>query len=73
VGWNARGSNSFREKRFSLLQNIQTSCVAHPTFHSVDTGVLSLEVKRPRREVNLSPPSSAEVQQELRYTCTPPI
>jgi len=36
------------------------------------TGVLSLEVKGPRREVDHSPPSNAEVKNEWSYTSTPP-
>jgi hypothetical protein len=34
---------------------------------------LSLELKRPGREADHSPPSSAEVKSEWNYTCTPPI
>jgi hypothetical protein len=36
-------------------------------------GVLSLEVKRPRREADHSPPSSTRVKNAWRYTSTPPI
>jgi hypothetical protein len=35
-------------------------------------GVLSLGVKRPGREADHSPPSSAEVNKAWRYTSTPP-
>jgi hypothetical protein len=35
-------------------------------------GALSLGVKRPRREADHSPPSSAK-KNEWRYTSTPPI
>jgi hypothetical protein len=35
-------------------------------------GALSLGVKRPGREADHSPPSSAEVKNALRYTSTPP-
>jgi hypothetical protein len=34
---------------------------------------LSLEVKRPRREADYSPPSSAKVKNAWSYTSTPPI
>jgi hypothetical protein len=34
-------------------------------------GALSLGVKRPGREADLSPPSSAEVKNAWSYTCTP--
>jgi hypothetical protein len=36
-------------------------------------GALSLGVKRPRREANHIPPSSAEVTKAWSYTSTPPI
>jgi hypothetical protein len=36
-------------------------------------GPLSLEVKRPGREADNSPPSSAEVKNAWSYTSTPPI
>jgi hypothetical protein len=36
------------------------------------SGALSLELKRPGREANHSPPSSTEVKNEWSYTSTPP-
>jgi hypothetical protein len=36
-------------------------------------GVLSLGVRRPEREADNSPPSSAEVKNAWNYTSTPPI
>jgi len=36
-------------------------------------GVISTGVKRPRREANYSPPSSAEIKNVWIYTSTPPI
>jgi hypothetical protein len=36
-------------------------------------GALSLEVKRPGREADHSPPSSAEAKNAWNYTSTPPI
>jgi hypothetical protein len=36
-------------------------------------GAFSLGVKRPGREADHSPPSSAEVKNVWRYTSTPPI
>jgi hypothetical protein len=38
--------NPERGKRFSLLQNVQTSSGAHPASSSIATGVLSLGVKQ---------------------------
>jgi len=37
------------------------------------TGSLSPEMKRPGREADHSPPSSAEFMNALSYTSTPPI
>jgi len=37
------------------------------------TGGAFLEVKRPEREADHSPPSSVEVQNEWSYNSTPPI
>jgi hypothetical protein len=53
---------------FPLLRNVQTTSGAHP----VDTEPLSLGVKRPGREGDHSPPSTAEVKKEWSYTSTPP-
>jgi hypothetical protein len=36
-------------------------------------GAPSLEVKRPGREADRSPPSSAEIKNAWNYTSTPPI
>jgi len=36
-------------------------------------GAISLGVKRPGREVDLSPPYSADVKNSWSYTSTPPI
>jgi hypothetical protein len=36
-------------------------------------GAISLEVKRPGREANHSPPSTAKVKNEWGYTSTPPV
>jgi hypothetical protein len=58
-------------RNFSLLQNVQTDSEAHPITHSMGIGVLPRGIKRPRREVDHSPPSSAEVKNEWSYTSTP--
>jgi len=36
-------------------------------------GVISLEVKRPGREADHSPPSNAQVKNAWNYTSIPPI
>jgi hypothetical protein len=47
-------------------------CFSQPPIQRV-IGALSLGIKRPGREPNHSPPSSAEVKNTLRYTSIPPI
>jgi hypothetical protein len=50
-------------QNFSLLHSVQTGSEAHPAPYTMGTGGLfSLGVKRPGREVDHSPPSSAKVK-----------
>jgi hypothetical protein len=58
-------------QEFSLHHRIQTGSEANPASYPVGTGVLSPEVKRPWREADHSPPSSAKVKNAWRYTSTP--
>jgi hypothetical protein len=46
--------------------------VAHPAFYPMGTGAPSPEVKRPRREADHSPRTSAKVKIMWFYTYTPP-
>jgi hypothetical protein len=46
---------------FSLHHSVQNGFGAHPASYPMGTRDLSLGVKRPGREVDHSPPSSAEV------------
>jgi hypothetical protein len=55
-----------------FLHVVQTSPGAHPASYIIDTGALSLVVKRRRREADHSPPTSAEVKETWVYTCTLP-
>jgi len=48
---------------FSLRHHLQTSSGAYPASYPMGTGVFSLGVKRPGREADQSPPSSAEVKE----------
>jgi hypothetical protein len=48
---------------FSLRHRVKTDCGSHPAFYPMTTGVLSPVVKRPGREADHSPPSSAEVKE----------
>jgi hypothetical protein len=54
-------------------RNIQTGSGTHPAPYPMGTRVLSLRVKRPGREADHSPPSSAEVKNAWSYTFTPPL
>jgi hypothetical protein len=44
----------------------------HPTSYPVVPGALSPRVKRPRREADHLPPTSAEVKKTWMYTSNPP-
>jgi len=58
--------------KISFIRNrVQTGHGAHPASFPVGIGVFSPEVKRPRREVDHSPPSSVEVNNTWSYTSTP--
>jgi hypothetical protein len=57
---------------FSLLQVVQTGSGVHPTSYPMGTGGSFPGVKRPGREADHSPPSSAEVKKMWIYTSTPP-
>jgi hypothetical protein len=48
---------------FSLHHRVQNGSGAHPAVCPVGTGAISLGVKRPGREADHSPPSSAEVEE----------
>ena len=61
------GRPGFRT-HFSVLQNVQTSCEDHRASCSVGTG---RGVKRPGREANCTPPSSAGIKNEWHCMCTP--
>jgi hypothetical protein len=63
-------------EEFSLLHVVQTGSGGHPASYPVATGGggggISPGVKRPGREADHSPPTSAEVKKTLIYTFTPP-
>jgi hypothetical protein len=50
-------------ENFSLHNRVQKGSGAHPASSPMDTGTLSLGVKRPVHEADHSPPSSAEVKE----------
>jgi hypothetical protein len=57
---------------FSLHDRVQNGSGAHPALYSVGTGSSFHEVKRRVRQVDHSPPSSAEVKHAWSYTSAPP-
>jgi hypothetical protein len=61
-----------RNKYIYLFQCFQTGSGAHPASYPMGTGALSPGVKRPGREADHSPPTSAEVNKTWIYTSTPP-
>jgi hypothetical protein len=62
IGLDGRGSIPNRIRSFSFLHSVQTGTEANPASYPKITGVISLEVKRPEREANHSPPSSVEIK-----------
>jgi len=50
---------------FCLRLSVQTGSGAHPTSYPMGTGGALPRIKRPKREADSSPPSSAEV---CKYT-----
>jgi hypothetical protein len=59
-------------QEFSLLHLLQTGFGVHPTSYTMGTGGSFPAVKRPGREADHSPPTSAEVKKMWIYTSTPP-
>jgi hypothetical protein len=58
-------------QEFSLLHVVQTGSGAHPISYTMGTMALSPGVKRPGREADRSPPTSADVMKTWIYTSTP--
>jgi hypothetical protein len=58
---------------FSLYHRVQNGFGARPASHPMGTRGSFPGVKRPGREADHSPPSSAEVKNIWSYTSTPPI
>jgi hypothetical protein len=58
-------------RNFSLQHRAQNGSGAHQPPIQWAPGALSLGVKRPRREADHPPPSSAEVKNAWSYTSTP--
>jgi hypothetical protein len=58
---------------FSLHHRVQNGSGAHPASYPMGARGSFPGVKRPGREADHSPPTSAEVKNVLSYTSTPPI
>jgi hypothetical protein len=58
---------------FSLHHRVQNGSGAHPASYRMGTRGFFLGVKRPARETDHSPPSSAEVKNAWSCTSTPPV
>jgi hypothetical protein len=56
---------------FNDKMNLKEELKFHPTSYPVDTEGSYPGVKRPGREADHSPPTSAEVKKMWIYTCTP--
>jgi len=69
VSIGSRSSNKATD--VSLLQNFQTGSGTLPASYSTDTGCSFSGVKRSGHEADHEPPSSAEDQNEWRYTSMP--
>jgi hypothetical protein len=61
-------SAGLRAGNFSLHHRVQTGSGAYPASYSMGNRNSFLGVKRPGREADHSPPSSAEVKNALSYT-----
>jgi hypothetical protein len=72
MGWTAKWSEFSPSSGKSFLHVVQTGSGVHPASCPVDTGGLSLGVKRKGREFDHSPPASAEGNKMWIYTSTPP-
>jgi hypothetical protein len=73
-GLNDRGSEfeSRKGQEFPLLHVVQTGSGAHPASYTMGNGALCPGLKRPGREADHSPSTSAEVKKMWIYTSTPP-
>jgi hypothetical protein len=73
TGWTTEGSEfeSRWGQEFLLFGVVPTGSGVHPTSYPMGTGGSSSRIKRPGREADHSPPTSAEVKKTWIYTSTP--
>jgi hypothetical protein len=75
MGWTTEDSKfkSRKDKEFFLLQNIQNASGAHQLSYSMRIeNFFPPMVKRPKRESDHSPPTSAKVKKAWFYTFISP-
>jgi hypothetical protein len=74
TSWTTEGSEwqSRWGQEFLFLHLVQTCSGVHSTSYPMGTGALYPGVKRPGREADHSPPTSAEVKKMWIYTSTSP-
>jgi hypothetical protein len=74
TGWTTKGSEFETRwgQEFPLLSTDQTGSEAHPASYPMGTGGHFPGGKRPGREADHSPPTSAEVKKTWVYTSTLP-
>jgi hypothetical protein len=74
MGWTAEGSDfvSLCGQDFSPLHVVQTDSGVHLASYPMDTGGHFPALKRPGRETDHSPPTSAELKNKWNYISTPP-
>ena len=66
------GSESRKRHKIFVFPKVSDRLRAHPPVQWIPEAPSS-EMKRPRREINHSPLSSALVKNEWSYTVTPPL
>jgi hypothetical protein len=72
TGWDRRFQSQQGVGNFSLHHRVQTGSADHPLpLIQYVPGALSVGIKRPGREADHSPPSSADVKNAWSYTSTP--
>jgi hypothetical protein len=70
MGWKTKGSEfeSRWEQEFSFVHVVQTGSGVQPASYLMSTGESFPGVKRPEREADHSPPTSAEVKKTWIHT-----
>jgi hypothetical protein len=64
TGWRASYGSPETAKYICLLHNVQIDSGTHQVFYPINTGIISLGLKRPGRKGEHSPPSSADVKND---------